>query len=104
MIVGEEILTKKGEILAVFVKEALPKGIEPIEAFKRLRDQGAFISLSHPYAPMRHGWTEAEMEETASFLDKVYKGNVGLMISTLIGSEKLTEEQLAELRRIIEEG
>ncbi len=48
--------------------------------------------------------TEAEMEETASFLDKVYKGNVGLMISNLIGSEKLTEEQLAELRRIIEEG
>ena len=38
--------------------------------------------------------TEAEMEETASFLDKVYKGNVGLMISNLIGSEKLTEEQI----------
>ena len=29
VIVGEEILTTKGEILAVFVKEELPKGIEP---------------------------------------------------------------------------
>lgn len=75
VIVGEEILTTKGEILAVFVKEALPKGIEPIEAFKRLRDQGAFISLSHPYAPMRHGWTEAEMEEFMPYLDAIEISN-----------------------------
>jgi len=47
---------------------------------------------------------EAELEETTSFLDKVYKGNVGLMISNLIDSDQLTDEQLAELRRIIREG
>ena len=75
VIVGEEILTTKGEILAVFVKEELPKGIEPLEAFKRLRDQNAFISLSHPYAPMRHGWTEAEMEEFLPWLDAIEIAN-----------------------------
>ena len=47
---------------------------------------------------------EAEIEETNSFLDKVYKGNVGLMISNLIDSEQLTDEQLEELRKIIREG
>ena len=36
VIIGEEILTTKGEILAFFVREALPKGIEPLEAFRRL--------------------------------------------------------------------
>lgn len=75
VIVGEEILTTKGEILAVFVKEELPKGIEPLEAFKRLKDQGAFISLSHPYAHMRHGWTEAEMEEYLPWLDAIEIAN-----------------------------
>ena len=75
VIVGEEILTTKGEILAIFVKEELPKGIEPLEAFKRLRDQGAFISLSHPYAYMRHGWTEAEMEEYMPYLDAIETAN-----------------------------
>ena len=75
VIAGEEILTTKGEILAVFVKEELPKGIEPLEAFKRLRDQGAFISLSHPYAYMRHGWTEAEMEEYLPWLDAIEIAN-----------------------------
>ena len=48
--------------------------------------------------------TEVELEETTTFLDKVYKGNVGLMISNLIGSKQLTDKQLEELRRIIEEG
>ena len=75
VIVGEEILTTKGEILALFVKEELPKGIEPLEAFKRLRDQDAFISLSHPYAMMRHGWTEAEMEEYMPWLDAIEISN-----------------------------
>ena len=71
VIVGEEILTAKAEILALFVKEEIPKDIEPPEAFKRLRDQGAFISLSHPYAPMRFRWTEAEMEEMLPYLDAI---------------------------------
>jgi hypothetical protein len=75
VIVGEEILTTKGEILAIFVKKEIPKGLEPLEAFKRLRDQDAFISLSHPYAYMRHGWTEAEMEEFLPYLDAIEVAN-----------------------------
>ncbi|MBR6090724.1 MAG: PHP domain-containing protein [Anaerolineaceae bacterium] len=75
VIVGEEILTTKGEILAIFVREELPKGIEPLEAFKRLKDQEAFISLSHPYAMMRHGWTEEEMEEYLPWLDAIEISN-----------------------------
>ena len=75
VIVGEEILTTKAEILAIFVKEEIPKDIEPLEAFKRLRDQGAFISLSHPYAPMRFHWTEEEMEEYMPWLDAIEIAN-----------------------------
>ena len=71
VIIGEEILTTKGEILAFFVREELPKGIEPLKAFRRLKEQGAFISLSHPYAMSRHGWTEAEMEEYLPYLDAI---------------------------------
>ena len=75
VIVGEEILTSKAEILAIFVKEEIPKDIEPLEAFKRLKDQGAFISLSHPYAPLRFRWTEEEMEEYLPYLDAIEIAN-----------------------------
>ena len=46
-----------------------------MEALKRLRDQGAFISLSHPYAPMRFHWTEAEMESFLPWLDAIEIAN-----------------------------
>ncbi len=60
VIVGEEIQTTAGEILAFFVQKEIPAHLEPLEAFKRLRDQNAFISLSHPYAYSRMGWKEEE--------------------------------------------
>ena len=75
VIVGEEILTTKAEILAFFVKEEIPKDIEPLEALKRLKDQGAFISLSHPYAPMRFRWKEEEMEKLLPWLDAIEIAN-----------------------------
>ncbi len=75
VIVGEEILTTKAEILAIFVKEEIPKDIEPLEALKCLKDQGAFISLSHPYAPMRFRWQEEEMEKFLPWLDAIEIAN-----------------------------
>ena len=78
-----------------------------ITLLKRMTEKGAIIFVQEDKAKRFHpavARTEAELEETTSFLDKVYKGNVGLMISNLIDSDQLTDEQLAELRRIIREG
>ena len=92
VIAGEEILTTKGEILAIFVKEELPKGIAPLEAFKRLKDQNAFISLSHPYAYMRHGWTEAEMEEFLPYLDAIETANARNLPDMNLSAAKFASE------------
>ena len=78
-----------------------------ITLLKRMTEKGAITFVQEDKAKRFHpadDRTEAELEETTSFLDKVYKGNVGLMISNLIDSDQLTDEQLAELRRIIREG
>ncbi len=55
VIVGEEIMTTRGEILAAFVREEVPRGLSPQEAIQRLKDQGAFISVSHPFDSFRSG-------------------------------------------------
>ena len=47
--------------------------------------------------------TESEKEEVESLLDKVYNGNAGLLISSLICSDRLTEEQMEEIRKMIED-
>ncbi len=55
VIVGEEIMTTEGEILAYFLKESVPAGLTPVETIRRLRDQGAVISVSHPFDRLRKG-------------------------------------------------
>src|SRR5512140_1840648 len=42
VIVGEEIMTTRGEILAAFVAEEVPPGLSPEETIRTLREQGAF--------------------------------------------------------------
>ncbi len=60
VIVGEEIMTTEGEILAAFVQEEIPAGLTPAETIVRLNDQGAFISISHPFDIRRKGHWRAE--------------------------------------------
>jgi predicted metal-dependent phosphoesterase TrpH len=72
VIVGEEIMTSKGEILAAFVKEEIPRGLEPLEVIRRLRDQGAFISVSHPFDRIRPGaWKCRDLDEIIGLVDAI---------------------------------
>jgi hypothetical protein len=70
VIVGEEIMTTKGELLAYFVQESIPRGLSPEETIRRLRDQGAIISVSHPLDRLRNGaWQEADLREIIDQVD-----------------------------------
>lgn len=71
VIVGEEILTEYGEILAFFVSEWVPPRLSPQETLKRLQAQGAVISVSHPFDPRRSGWTETMLEAMLPQLDAI---------------------------------
>ena len=72
VIVGEEIMTTCGEILAAFVSEEIPRGLTPQETICRLKDQGAFISVSHPFDSFRSGgWQEAHLLEILPQVDAI---------------------------------
>ncbi len=72
VIVGEEIFTTRGEILAAFVTEEIPAGLTPQETIRRLRDQGAFISVSHPFDEFREGgWAENDLLEILPHVDAI---------------------------------
>ena len=44
---------------------------------------------------------KAEIQETRSFLDRVYRGSVGLMMSAMAQRQELSREDIAELRDIL---
>ena len=72
VIVGEEIMTARGEILAAFVVEEVPPGLSPQETILRLKDQGAFISVSHPFDRWRSGgWQEHDLIEILPQVDAI---------------------------------
>ena len=45
---------------------------------------------------------DAAQSETRSFLDKVYGGRLGLMMSAMVDSRALTQEDIDELTAILE--
>jgi predicted metal-dependent phosphoesterase TrpH len=72
IIVGEEIMTTKGEILAAFVQEEIPARLSPLETIGRLKEQGAFISVSHPFDELREGgWKEPDLLEILPLVDAI---------------------------------
>jgi hypothetical protein len=72
VIVGEEIMTTRGEILAAFVSEEIPAGLSPMEAIRRLKDQNAFVSVSHPFDSMRSGgWQESDLLKILPQVDSI---------------------------------
>jgi len=72
VVVGEEIMTTQGEILAAFVQEEIPAGLSPMQTLKLLKEQGAFISVSHPFDEWRKGgWREKDLLEIIPQVDAI---------------------------------
>jgi hypothetical protein len=69
VVVGEEILTTGGELLAYYVEEEVPKRLTPMETIERLKHQGAVIAIPHVFDVRRHGWREQDLQEILPHVD-----------------------------------
>jgi len=55
VIIGEEIYTTAGEIIGLFLREEIPKGLSPQETVARIKAQGGLVYLPHPFDRLRRG-------------------------------------------------
>ena len=46
---------------------------------------------------------EVSMQETRGFLQKVYKGSLGMMVNAMVEDQALSEEEISELYNILEQ-
>lgn len=76
-----------------------------ITMLSRLEAKGAVVhDGGHPakrYSAAL-GREDAAQAETRSFLDKVYGGRLGLMMSAMVDSQSLSQEDIDELTAILE--
>ena len=81
IIVGEEIMTTEGEILAAFVQQEIPAGLSSDDVIHILREQNAFISVSHPFDQWRSGhWQLADLINIAPLVDAIEIFNARCML------------------------
>ena len=60
VIVGEELRTSEGELIAYFLKEEIPRGLSPEESIERVRAQGGVVGVPHPFDRFRGGVLKRE--------------------------------------------
>lgn len=72
VIVAEEILTRHGEIMGMFLKETIPSGLSVEETIARIRAQGGLVNIPHPFETIRGSAINSPMiEEIADQIDLV---------------------------------
>jgi predicted metal-dependent phosphoesterase TrpH len=53
IIIGEEIKTLDGDMIAVFLKEAVSPGMSAVETIAAVRQQGGLVGVPHPFDGLR---------------------------------------------------
>jgi len=53
VIVGEEVSSRDGEIIGLFLDKPAPRGLSAEETIARIRDQGGLVSVPHPFSRNR---------------------------------------------------
>ena len=53
IIVGEEVKTRDGDLICVFLERAIPPGLSAVETIAAAREQDGLVGLPHPFDGMR---------------------------------------------------
>ncbi len=80
VIVGEEIRTRAGDLIALFVERPVPPGLSAVEAIEAVREQGGLVGIPHPYDRFRGSLgRDAAIASLAPLVDWVEGHNARLV-------------------------
>lgn len=84
VLVGEEIRTRDGDLIAVFLTQAIPPGLSAAETIAAIREQGGLVGIPHPFDRFRgslsKGASPGNIEALAATVDWVETWNARLMV------------------------
>lgn len=93
VIVGEEVKTRDGDLICLFLERAVPPGLSAVEAIAAAREQGGLVGIPHPFDRMRGSLLrDAGMAGLAPLVDWVETHNARLVGR---GNEQAAEFALA---------
>ena len=68
-IVGEEVRTTEGEVVALFIERSIARGLRPERALDEIHEQGGLTYLAHPFDRYRASWAPHRVVELAARID-----------------------------------
>jgi predicted metal-dependent phosphoesterase TrpH len=81
VIVGEEVRTADGDLICLFLDQAIPPGLPAEEAIARARSQGALVGVPHPFDRFRGSLLrDARMERLAGQVDWIETHNARIAV------------------------
>lgn len=63
VVIGEEMRTRAGEVIGLFLTERIAAGTTAVDAAAAIRDQGGIVYIPHPFDPMRRNLAEHALRE-----------------------------------------
>ena len=71
IIIGEEVTTSDGDLIAAFLERAVPPGLTALDAIEAIRDQRGLVGIPHPFDRSRgYGRTSgADLADIAARVD-----------------------------------
>ncbi|CAN5650636.1 PHP domain-containing protein [soil metagenome] len=69
IIVGEEIMTKVGEVIGLFLQKPVLGGLGLKETIRIIKDQSGIVYIPHPFETIRKGLHPAELESVDGMID-----------------------------------
>jgi len=94
VIIGEEIKTTKGELLALFIEEEIPPGLSPRETVALIKGQGGLAGVSHPFDRVRREAFRGGIWEVIDELDFIEALNA----RTLLPADNSRAQEVAKRR------
>ncbi len=90
ILVGQEIRTRQGDLIGVFLERPIRSGLDAFEAIEDVRAQGGLVGIPHPFDRFRSSLLgTAEVDELAPLVDWVETHNARIMVGN--GNQRAAE-------------
>ena len=102
VIVGEEIFTKDGEIIGLFLNKKIEPYLSAVDTVKRIRKQKGLVYIPHPYDEKRYKTviTQEALEKISKDIDFIEIHN-GRNISEVFSNKQNEMADKYNLRKIV---
>jgi len=93
VVIGEEIKTSQGEIVGLFLKELVPRGMTAADTVRAIHEQGGVATIPHPFDVFRRNVIRREvLDEIAKLVDAVE----GYNCRNILGSHDAKAREVAK--------